>query len=538
MTRIAARLMARRARRVRRVVDERGVTMIIFGLILVALLIIVAIVIDLGNARQEKRQLQNAADAAALAGASPLFTSGAANACPTAVTYSYNNLQLGAVTGSCSSGNYSQTVGNVQLTVATPYTGGPSAFSADSLINVKACKDVPTSFARIIGVTSVHVCGNATARKVGQNNQCSGSGCGTQTSDPDAPCTVDAFTQNGYFDKNHQVQNNPKTDATGLNFNNQQMNAVSDSSHSGGPAGGPIDQGQWVGATYSSTTDIDLTNNPPKFTLTNTTTGTVVASNTWSNSPTTGGPIYIKRMTTINGQNVSNTFAYDIVWKVPNFPADNSTYTVTMSVYDSTSSSFPPNGKCGKAQWTAVRGHPPVVGGSTCGEDIFLGAVWVIDGTTGQKNSGLGASVKPGDTIGATYQDESPIFNVLDTSDPSYADRHIKFMDGSTEIPEDGLVTPPSSTLGPNTVHQPFTAGTPTDHFTLTSGSTLMTSREHYSTDIMWKLPPSIANGTHSISLKAYDGDNNKTGGDCGNGAWSISVSGGGSTTSDVMLVQ
>ena len=50
MTRIAARLTAQRARRA---LDERGVTMVIFGLVIVALLIIVAVVLDLGNARQE-----------------------------------------------------------------------------------------------------------------------------------------------------------------------------------------------------------------------------------------------------------------------------------------------------------------------------------------------------------------------------------------------------------------------------------------------------------------------------------------------------
>src|SRR3954452_14056248 len=102
MTRFAARLMAERARPP---ADERGVTMIIFGLVLVALLIIVAIVIDLGNARQQKRQLQNAADAAALAGATDLGTVSAANACADAVSYTYNNMRFGTVQGACSSGN-------------------------------------------------------------------------------------------------------------------------------------------------------------------------------------------------------------------------------------------------------------------------------------------------------------------------------------------------------------------------------------------------------------------------------------------------
>jgi hypothetical protein len=49
--------------------DDRGVVLPLIALLLVALLVITAIVIDLGNGRQEKRHIQNAIDAAALAGA-------------------------------------------------------------------------------------------------------------------------------------------------------------------------------------------------------------------------------------------------------------------------------------------------------------------------------------------------------------------------------------------------------------------------------------------------------------------------------------
>src|SRR6476469_2836611 len=114
MTRLAARLMSRRGQRA---LDERGVTMVIFGLLIVALLIIVAIVIDLGNARQEKRQLQNAADAAALAGANDLGTVNAANACLDAYKYSYNNMRLGTSPTTCPT---SSAAGVVTISVTTP----------------------------------------------------------------------------------------------------------------------------------------------------------------------------------------------------------------------------------------------------------------------------------------------------------------------------------------------------------------------------------------------------------------------------------
>src|SRR5205807_9044442 len=215
-------------------------------------------------------------------------------------TYSYNNMRLGTPANkTCTQ----TTAGNVTITVATPYYSGPAAFTAASLVNVKACKDVPTSFARVIGVTSIHVCGNATARKIGTSSPpCSGAGCGTPTSDPDAPCTVDAFTSTGYYDHDSHLRNNPKNDASGLNYDNQGMNPVADNNHTGGSAGGVIAENDWAGATYWSSTPIDLTINRPPPTLTNTTTGSPVVSSTWNNSATTGGPIYIKPMTSIAGQ--------------------------------------------------------------------------------------------------------------------------------------------------------------------------------------------------------------------------------------------
>src|SRR3954467_231779 len=102
MTRFGARLLTQRARRA---LDERGVTMIIFGLIVTALFVIVAIVIDLGNARQQKRQLQNSADAAALAGASVInaqtATCTGGDQLRDALKYAYNNASITGSVPSC-----------------------------------------------------------------------------------------------------------------------------------------------------------------------------------------------------------------------------------------------------------------------------------------------------------------------------------------------------------------------------------------------------------------------------------------------------
>ena len=48
--------------------DERGVIAVMFALLLVLMLGIMALVVDLGNARQQRRTAQASADAAALAG--------------------------------------------------------------------------------------------------------------------------------------------------------------------------------------------------------------------------------------------------------------------------------------------------------------------------------------------------------------------------------------------------------------------------------------------------------------------------------------
>jgi|GEM_PF-4521039 len=514
MTRFAARLMTRRARRA---MDEAGVTMVIFSLLIVALLVVVAIVIDLGNARQQKRQLQNAADAAALAGAHDIGVTGG-DPCAQAATYVYNNLTLGTP----SNKTCTTTVPTgYTITITTPYTGGPAAFETDggaSLVNVKVCKAVGTSFARIIGITSVNVCGNATARKIGGSTGCTGSNCGTTTADPDAPCTVDAFTTNGYFDQSapDHLQANPPG-----------MKATSDNNHSGGAAGGPAAENAWMGATYSSTTDIDLTNNPPKFVLTNVTSGSTVVSNTYTSGNT--GPVYIKRMTTVRGVDVSGSFVYDIAWKVPGGNVNNATYSISMSAYDSTSSSYAPNGKCGKAQWSFTKGHPPSSGGSS---PCIPGASGQVeDSFLGTQFPAAGQVVGPGDTVGATFQDESPVYNGTDT--PSHQIQFIIDKGTSNEIDLTEAPAGTTTSAGPNTLTP--TSGT---QFSLRSPTTLVHTSEKYSTDIYYTLPASMTNGLHTVYLIAYDTDSNKSGGDCGVGTWSFNLSGGAPSSSDVELVQ
>jgi hypothetical protein len=226
-------------------------------------------------------------------------------------------------------------------------------------------------------------------------------------------------------------------------------------------------------------------------------------------------------MTSINGVAVpANIFAYDIAWKIPGSNANNAAYEVAMVVYDSASSSFPPNGKCGKAQWSFVKGTVPPTG-TTCGENSFIGTIQPPAGTT----------VKPNDVITVAYEDESVIYHptpVYPSQSPD-ANHQIVFTLDGTDIPQAPLTT--DSVQGPNT--DPA-YNSSTDHYQLHSPTTSSTS-EKYSTDIKFRVPSNLSNGAHSFHLQAYDSDNNKPGGDCGIVDWSLNVTGG---ASNVELVQ
>jgi hypothetical protein len=491
--------------------------------------VIVAIVIDLGNARQQKRQLQNSADAAALAGASVINATTATctggDMLHDALKYAYNNAGITGSVVACPTSGVEYGTGPT-VTAISPYSGGPPAFASNpnALINVRICKDVGTTFGKLVNISSIHVCGNATARKLGVTTPQSP----VNQNDADTPCTVDAFTTNGYFDHDSHLRANPNNGPGGLNLNNQGMNAVADkSTNSGGPAGGTIAESDWVGATYWSTTPIDLTVNPPKVIFTNVTTQSpTTLTDTNYNAGTTGGPIYIKQMTSIQNQGgavPAGIYAYEIAYKVTN-PAggalpNNQQYAVSLTVYDSATASYPPNGKCGKVQWSFTKGKvtnsggtsPCIPGSSGVVENNFLGSIFPGDGS----------NVHKGDSIGAVFQDESPIYN-------GTTGNVIVFTIDGTPIPQGTLGTP--SAQGPNTVEAP---GSTTSVYTLRSPTQLITTGEKYSTDIQYKLPTTISGGSHTIKLQAFDTDSNKAGGDCGVATWTINVAG-----SNVELVQ
>ena len=112
--------------------------------------------------------------------------------------------------------------------------------------------------------------------------------------------------------------------------------------------------------------------------------------------------------------------------------------------------------------------------GTGCGEDSFLGSAFPA----------AGATVKPGDLVGANYQDETPL-----NTNPGF----------EVVFTLDGVAVPYTTSPGPK-------------------------GKEKYSTLIEFRLPANVAGGTHTVFLKAWDSDQNKAGGDCGAATWTFNV--------------
>lgn len=128
---------------------EAGQSIILVAISIAMLCGVAAIVVDVGMVSVSKGQLQNAADAAALAGARELPT--AATAKSTAVTYAGLN-----------------GVPSLNTTATSPYNGNANR------IEVVCTETVQYTFARVIGFNSVEVSARAVAEKTGGGGGCFG----------------------------------------------------------------------------------------------------------------------------------------------------------------------------------------------------------------------------------------------------------------------------------------------------------------------------------------------------------------------------
>ena len=134
----------------RRMRDERGQVIVFVVIAFVFLTGMIGIVIDIGYAYKTQRDLQSAADAAALAGAQQLPDSTAATA--TATQY-----------GASRSGGNKMTRATVTESVTTACISTIPGCNPVNSVAVSETADVPTFFAKIFGLNSFKVHVKATA---------------------------------------------------------------------------------------------------------------------------------------------------------------------------------------------------------------------------------------------------------------------------------------------------------------------------------------------------------------------------------------
>lgn len=182
--------------------SERGAVLVFVAPLVAALFGITALVVDMGNARQESRHVQGAADAAALAGARELpvgpppdqsvADAAAENAKGEASRYVNLNLSganaFPAPLPSCESPISTDSTcydfGDTTLMVTTPYDQAPPRSPKPySLIHVRICQPTATFFAGVMGLNSPTVCQEAVGTL---ENESGGFGMGLVVTHPTA----------------------------------------------------------------------------------------------------------------------------------------------------------------------------------------------------------------------------------------------------------------------------------------------------------------------------------------------------------------
>ncbi len=146
--------------------DESGQVLILTALCMVVLVGMLGLSVDVGMLRYQKRQLQNAADAAALAGALELTACGSTQNCAALQAAAQAALKENGLTGSTLLTNCAKSnAPTLLLTV----NNSPCALSGDpnsgngSFVEVIVSAPVSTAFARIFGLQHVLVSAHAEA---------------------------------------------------------------------------------------------------------------------------------------------------------------------------------------------------------------------------------------------------------------------------------------------------------------------------------------------------------------------------------------
>ena len=488
--------------------DERGQVIPLVALALVALIIMTAIAVDGGNARQNRRNAQAAADAGALAGAKALDTGvtvpancGSTDVRCIAAYYTFQS--AGVTVGSTmptlltcnTSPGTNQTCsryvlgsGNSQkaIEVTSPFSFGGAVCTATDpnpckqYVHVKTTWNSPNAFGKVANLTLFGVSGNATAENTGQ-----GTG-GTGGSTPPTPdCAVE--------------DNFAKADGTPDLIGPSQPHF-----------------GDNIGAHFHGYDSV-LNAASIVMTLTWTDQNGAHNQNIGKGDGHTGYQI----------PNPPFPNNVDIQYQIPNTLAKTDSsgkriiYTITLHAADTDSVNA---GDCGNASFVFTwDGQGIPTNGSTCGENSFLANGVFPTGTN---------AVQPATPVYALYSDESPIQSHNSPyfgSPPGATDVGINFTisgPGFTDTNGKAWQIPQAPAPNTNNINAAWNQG-----YSLTPYS----GTDKYSTKINWNLPGKTdalpfgnwVNGAqYTVSLKAFDTDNNKPGNDCGQGTWTFTIQG------------
>ncbi|MBB6142651.1 hypothetical protein HNQ77_000589 [Silvibacterium bohemicum] len=153
-----------------RLADDRGQTLVVAALCMVVLLGFMGLAIDIGNLRYQKRALQTVADAAALAAAIEVRICGTTSNCPAMKAAAQQAVAENGYTVTTTLTNcagtagpgFTLTVNNPPCSLSTdPNAGAPHYNYAEAIVT----ENVPTYFARILGISTVPISARAEAAR-------------------------------------------------------------------------------------------------------------------------------------------------------------------------------------------------------------------------------------------------------------------------------------------------------------------------------------------------------------------------------------
>jgi Putative Flp pilus-assembly TadE/G-like len=528
--------VTRAPRRAVRPRDESGFAIVFVALMMTVILAVAAIVIDLGNARQQNREAVAAADAGALAGAQAMTLGVMPAAClPSpndvnclaayhtfaSVALSPNASDLSSRTTACAlapvkAGEtcYRYTFGGATVEVRQPYAFGADSTQWTKYVHAQVCWNVPTTFARVILTRSVKVCGSATALNTGSN-------AGGST-----PDVTDCITEDNFADASDnpaiyvfQTGDYPNVGGA-INFS--KGNAL------------PKNNTDIVALFDGHGTDIDLQS--IVFSAPTTVSGpsgqsvtlplVTPNSNSGPEASNAHGIGYVIQSLDASGKvraynpALYPTHRFLISYELPDdahlkVGGLSFVYSASLHADDSDNAGANPPVRCGNANWSFTHdGKNLQSGGGTCGENSFFG--FPPEPTSNNVVAGVS-------TLKTFYVDESPLQTTDYAAWPGTT--------GGPAIPNLGLDFNYTNVGTGETTRIAQSTNSGVDGGYWFSQSDAAHSKDKYNTTIQWNVPATLSNGNYKIYLKAYDTDNNKPGNDCGVYTWTVTVTGGRSGT-------